>query len=109
MPSISSNGETIHQKHPPANVANSTFSFTAILSPLFYVLLTVWHKEHHVIKEKASNIDAFSYFTLFFPTSFSISSLVTSKTSNKKMKIGIPIISPHTPKKCSEKINTIKV
>lgn len=50
-----------------------------------------------------------SYFTLFFPASFSISSLVTSKTSNKKMKIGIPIINPHTPKKCSEKINTINV
>lgn len=37
------------------------------------------------------------------------SSLFTSSTSSKKIKIGIPIIRPHIPKKCSEKIRTINV
>jgi hypothetical protein len=34
---------------------------------------------------------------------------VTSNTSKRKTNIGIPMISPQMPKKCSEKINTIKV
>ncbi len=34
---------------------------------------------------------------------------VTSRISRRNMKIGIPIINPHTPRKCSEKINTMNV
>ena len=34
---------------------------------------------------------------------------VTSRISNRNIKIGIPMINPQTPRKCSEKINTMNV
>ena len=41
--------------------------------------------------------------------SFRCFSLFTSNISNKNIKIGIPTINPHTPKKCSENIKTMNV
>lgn len=66
-----------------------------------------------VIPENSKYVNHLFRFTnicyLSMPAVRFSSRFVTSSISNKKTNIGIPMISPQIPIKCSEKINTINV